>query len=83
MTEWLRALKLSDPTHLAMGAALSEIKNEFIQNIVYVLITCKFKKYQMNSNQKHALMHFPITRKYKKEWIENNQEQVETPLSTS
>ena len=28
-----------------------------------------------------ALMHAPITSKYHKDWIENNQEKVETPVS--
>ena len=50
---------------------------------MYVLITCKFKKYQMNGTKKQALMHAPITWKYQKDWIENNQEKVETPFSAS
>ena len=31
--------------------SVADIKNDFIPNIMFVLITCKFKTYQMNSNQ--------------------------------
>ena len=41
---YFRCLHSRDPIWL-------KLKNELMQNIMYVLITCKFKKYQMNSNQ--------------------------------